>query len=111
VVLYATDTEHTKEPDANVLKVASNADVLIYDAQYTPEEYAGNAGKGGPKVGWGHSTFTAATDIAKIAKAKKLVLFHHDPLQSDDEVRAKERRAKELFPDTIAAYEGLVLEV
>ena len=54
-IVYATDTEHTNDVDPNVAKIASNADVLIYDSQYTPEEYAGKAGKGGPKVGWGHS--------------------------------------------------------
>ncbi|HEY2513418.1 MAG TPA: MBL fold metallo-hydrolase, partial [Polyangiaceae bacterium] len=59
-IVYATDTEHTSELDPNVLKIADGADVLVYDAQYTPEEYEGKAGKGGPKVGWGHSTFTAA---------------------------------------------------
>jgi hypothetical protein len=41
---------------------------------------------------------------------KKLVLFHHDPLQSDVAVREKESRAKALFPNCVAAYEGLTLE-
>ena len=62
-------------------------------------------------MGWGHSTFAAATEIAKAAKVKKLLLFHHDPLQSDDAVREKEKRAKALFPSSLAAYEGLVLDV
>jgi len=109
-IVYATDTEHSKELDANVVKIASGADVLIYDSQYTPEEYEGKGGKGS-KMGWGHSTFTAATEIAKAAKVKKLLLFHHDPLQSDDAVREKEKRAKAVFSDVIAAYEGLTLEV
>jgi phosphoribosyl 1,2-cyclic phosphodiesterase len=109
-VVYATDTEHTKELDPNVVKIAQNADVLIYDAQYTPEEYDGKAGRGGPKVGWGHSTFSEAIKVAKAAHVKKLVLFHHDPLQSDADVRDKERRAKELFANVIAAYEGLVVD-
>src|SRR5438105_3748145 len=110
-VVYATDTEHTKELDPNVVKIAQDADVLIYDAQYTPEEYDGKAGRGGPKVGWGHSTFAEAIKVAQAAHVKKLVLFHHDPLQSDTEVREKERRAKELFPQALAAYEGLKIEL
>jgi ribonuclease BN (tRNA processing enzyme) len=110
-VVYATDTEHTKELDANVVKIASGVDVLIYDSQYTPEEYEGTSGKGGSKVGWGHSTFAAAVEIAKAARVKQLVLFHHDPLQSDEAVRAKEKRAKELFANSIAAYEGLTIDV
>lgn len=110
-VMYATDTEHYAIVDPKLLRLAKGCDVLIYDAQYTPEEYAGTSGRGGPKVGWGHSTFAAAADLAKAAGVGKLVLFHHDPMQSDTQVRDKERRAQELFPECLAAYEGLTLEV
>ena len=50
-VVYATDTEHDAGGglDGSLLALARGADVLIYDAQYTVEEYAG-------KRGWGHST-------------------------------------------------------
>jgi phosphoribosyl 1,2-cyclic phosphodiesterase len=110
-VVYATDTEHTKEIDPNVVRVARDADVMIYDAQYTPEEYEGTTGKGGPKIGWGHSTFREAVKVAKAANVKKLVLFHHDPLQNDADVREKERRTRELFPSSLAAYEGLTIDL
>jgi phosphoribosyl 1,2-cyclic phosphodiesterase len=110
-VVYATDTEHYSVVDPRLLKISKGADVLVYDAQYTPEEYAGTAGTGGPKVGWGHSTFEAAAALAKAAKVSKLVLFHHDPMQSDAAVREKEKRAKALFGETMAAYEGLTLEL
>ncbi len=110
-VVYATDTEHYGVVDPKLLKLATGADVLIYDSQYTPEEYAGTAGLGGPKVGWGHSTYEEAGKLAKAAHAKHLLLFHHDPMQNDVAVREKERRAKALFPHTTAAYEGLVLEL
>ena len=110
-IVYATDTEHYKELDPALLKVASGVDVLIYDSQYTPEEYTGRAGTGGPKVGWGHSTFDEAVKLATAAKAKKLVLFHHDPLQNDAQVRAKEKRAQALFANSLAAYEGLVIDL
>src|SRR5258706_5094759 len=50
-VVYATDHEHGKEPfDRNLRDLAKGADLLIYDSQYTPEEYP-------TKVGWGHSTW------------------------------------------------------
>jgi phosphoribosyl 1,2-cyclic phosphodiesterase len=110
-IVYATDTEHKAGVDSNVVNIAANADVLIYDSQYTPEEYEGKAGKGGSKVGWGHSTFTEAVKVAQQAKVKQLVLFHHDPLQNDDAVRDKEKRARAIFPSSIAAYEGLTIEV
>ena len=110
-VVYATDTEHYAVVDPKLVKLAKDVDVLVYDAQYTPEEYSGTAGTGGPKVGWGHSTFAEAAKLAAAAKAKKLVLFHHDPLQNDAQVREKEARAKALFANTLAAYEGLSLDI
>jgi len=109
--VYATDTEHYSVVDPRLAKLAKGADALIYDAMYTPEEYAGTAGTGGSKVGWGHSTIDEAAKLAKAAGAKQLVLFHHDPGQNDAAVREKERRTREWFPNTIAAYEGLTLEL
>ena len=109
-VVYATDTEHYSVIDANLLKLAKDADVLIYDSQYTPEEYAGTSG-GLSKIGWGHSTFDEACKLAKAAHAKQLVLYHHDPTQSDTAVAEKERRARELLPTCEAAREGLVIDV
>jgi phosphoribosyl 1,2-cyclic phosphodiesterase len=112
VFVYATDTEHYQDRiDDKLLALARDAHVFVYDSQYTPEEYAGAAGLGGPKKGWGHSTFEEGVRLAETAGARKLVLFHHDPTQSDAAVREKERRAKALFPDVIAAHEGLSLEV
>jgi phosphoribosyl 1,2-cyclic phosphodiesterase len=110
-MVYATDTEHYAVIDPKLVKIAKGVDVLVYDAQYTPEEYAGTAGTGAPKLGWGHSTFEAAASLAKAAGVKKLVLFHHDPMQNDAAVRDKEKRAKALFADTLAAFEGLTLEL
>ncbi len=110
-VVYATDTEHYSIVDPKLAKLAKGVDVLVYDAQYTPEEYAGTANRGGPKVGWGHSTFVAAANLANATGAKKLLLFHHDPMQTDAAVRDKERRARELFANSHAAYEGLTLDL
>lgn len=110
-VMYATDTEHYAVVDPKLAKLAKGVDVLIYDSQYTPEEYSGTAGSGGSKVGWGHSTFDEAVKLTKVAGAKRLVLYHHDPMQSDAAVLEKERRARELFPACEAAREGLEIEL
>jgi phosphoribosyl 1,2-cyclic phosphodiesterase len=111
-IVYATDTEHYPGGiDDKLLALSENAEVLIYDSQYTPEEYEGTAGAGGPKMGWGHSTFVEGAKLAKAAGARRLILFHHDPIQSDAAVSAKEARARVLFPDVVAAYEGLSLPV
>ena len=52
-VVYATDTEQYDTVDPVLTRLAHQADVLIHDAQYTPEEYAGTAGRGGPRKGLG----------------------------------------------------------
>jgi ribonuclease BN (tRNA processing enzyme) len=90
--------------DDKLLALARGADVFVYDAQYTPEEY-------GAKKGWGHSTYEEGARIAKAAGARQLVLFHHDPSQNDTAVREKEARARKLFPNAIAAHEGLSIDV
>ncbi len=107
-IVYATDTEHYACVDRRLLALAQGADVLIYDAQYLPEEYAGE--RGPSRVGWGHSTYAAGVELAKAAGVDRLVLFHHDPTRTDEGVRAIEAKAAELFPDVVAAREGLVLQ-
>lgn len=109
-VVYATDTEHEKEPDPRLVSLAQNADVVIFDTMYTPEEYEGTNG-GGSKKGWGHSHFVAGVNLMRAANAKKYVLFHHDPDQTDADVATKERRTQALFPNAIAAREGMSLDV
>jgi phosphoribosyl 1,2-cyclic phosphodiesterase len=103
-IVYATDTEHFACVDPALARLASGADVLIYDAQYTPEEYPG-------KVGWGHSTWEAAVALARQAGVRQLVLYHHDPRRSDDAIDVLEARAQAAFPGAIAAREGAVLHV
>lgn len=109
-VVYATDTEHYAITDPKLAKLARGTDVLIYDATYTPDEYAGKS-DGLPKTGWGHSTNIEGARLAKELGVGRLVLFHHDPSQSDEAVEEKERAARALFPETIAAREGLVIEL
>lgn len=101
-IVYATDTEHFACVDPTLAKLASGADILIYDAQYTPEEYPS-------KVGWGHSTWHAGVELARAAAVPQLVLFHHDPGRSDGQLAAIEAAAAAALPGTVAAREGMVL--
>jgi phosphoribosyl 1,2-cyclic phosphodiesterase len=110
--VYATDTEHYQERiDDKLVKLAQGAEVLVYDSQYTPEEYAGTAGTGASKKGWGHSTFEEGAKLARTSGARRLILFHHDPTQSDAAVREKEKRAQAAFAETVAAHEGMTIEI
>lgn len=61
------------------LRLARGADVLIHDAQYTTQERA-------ERLGWGHSSVAEAVAFAQRAQVGKLVLFHHDPARTDDQM-------------------------
>lgn len=108
-VVYATDTEHYDCVDPTLRRLAEGADVLIYDAMYTPEEYRGEAGAS--KVGWGHSTYEAGAKVAEAAQVGTLLLFHHEPTRTDGAVDELERLARARFPRALAAREGLCLDL
>lgn len=59
-------------------QLAYDSNLLIHDSQYSKEEYRN-------KVGWGHSSLEIAAEFCSRTKAKRLLLFHHDPAHSDDE--------------------------
>ncbi len=106
---YITDTEHLAEGlDQNVLRLALNADVMIYDATYTDEEYHSKVSS---KLGWGHSTWQEAVKVAIAANVKKLVIFHHDPLHNDDFLDHVGEQAAKQFPNTFMAREGWSIQL
>ncbi len=106
---YVTDTEHFSDRlDENVLFLARQADLLIYDATYTDEEYYAEHSS---KVGWGHSTWQEAVKIAEAANVKTLVIFHHDPLHSDDFLDHVGEQVAAAFPNSFMAREGMVIRI
>lgn len=108
-VVYITDTEHFPDRlDENVLWLARNADILIYDSTYTNEEYYLPTK---PKIGWGHSTWQEAVKVALAANVKTLVIFHHDPSHDDEFLDRVGEEAMRKFPGAIMAREGMVLRV
>lgn len=105
IVAYLTDTEHRAASlDANVLALAKQADVMIYDANYTDEDYAQYAG-------FGHSTWQEAVKLATQASARRLVLFHHDATRTDALLDDIADAAEKARSGTIVAREGLVLNI
>jgi phosphoribosyl 1,2-cyclic phosphodiesterase len=106
VIVYATDYEPgRREFDAPLLELCAGADVLIADAQYTPEQLAGS------RKGWGHSSWRDGVRLAEAAGVRQLVLFHHDPDASDRAVDEILRQAQSQFENVCAAAEGMVLTV
>ncbi len=91
--LWRSDAEPGKldsilhERDRTHAAFMQDADVVIHDAQYTPEEYPA-------KRNWGHSTYTYVTQIAAAAKVKRLFLTHHDPTHDDDFLFGIEKKAR-----------------
>ena len=105
-VVIATDVEHgVPESDAALHELAQGADVLIYDAQYLPEEYASQ------RVGWGHSTWEQGAKLAAEANVGQLILTSHDPSRTDDQIDEIVRLAQGIFPETTAAAEGTRVQV
>jgi phosphoribosyl 1,2-cyclic phosphodiesterase len=103
VVVFSSDLEHgNEELDRVLLQAAKKADVFIYDAQYTPEEYESHRG-------WGHSTWLEATRVAERADADVLILFHHDPTHTDQMMQALVAEATLHFANTSAAVERCTL--
>jgi phosphoribosyl 1,2-cyclic phosphodiesterase len=102
--VYATDTEPgSPEHDRALRDLATGADVLIYDAQYTPEQLCRE------KKGWGHSSWLEGIRIAHDSGVKSLILFHHDPDSDDSTIDSLVEDAREEFPAVAGAREDMVL--
>ncbi len=96
--------------DRRLIEFVRGVDLLIQDAQYTPEEYP-------ERRGWGHSSTDYVTDMAIEAGARRVALFHHEPTHADDEidrmVEYSRKRAREAGSevDVFAAAEGHEIEL
>jgi hypothetical protein len=104
----AKDAARLREMKAALVDLCRGADLLIYDTQFTPEEYR-------QKPHWGHSTPDDAIAVARAAGVKTLCLYHHAPGRSDDEQDAIYREYSEKLAggdlSLIAAQEGMEVEL
>jgi len=101
---YVSDTEHVPGSlDRNVLGLIADADVVVYDCMYTDDEYR-------RYVGWGHSTWQEGIRLCKEARAKRMVVFHHDPDHDAEQLDGIAREVERALPGSVVAHEGLVLE-
>lgn len=110
-LVYATDTEGYVGGDRKLAAFACGADLLIHDAQYNEEHYRGQIAGLPSTQGYGHSTPQMACQLANAAGVRELALFHHDPNYADETVAGLEVRARSVFPNVCAAYEGLVISL
>ncbi len=77
------------EERAKMVEFLRDCDIMILDSQYTDEEYSQH-------IGWGHGSLSTVVSLALDARARKLVLFHHDPSHDDAMVDQIVQRAREL---------------
>jgi predicted ATPase/phosphoribosyl 1,2-cyclic phosphodiesterase/anti-anti-sigma regulatory factor len=115
VYVHSSDAEYKRLDDAHVkpyIEFFRDADALVFDAQYTLRE-------AWQKVDWGHSSAMIGVDLARKAGVKKLVLFHHDPTYSDEELlkmlaTAQDYQMQDMtlpMCELVVAYEGLELDL
>ncbi|MEI6703403.1 MAG: MBL fold metallo-hydrolase [Deltaproteobacteria bacterium] len=113
-LVYSTDAEH-KQDDATEIDSAieffSKADAIIFDAMYSLADSMSI------KEDWGHSSNMVGVELAQLAGAKRLCLFHHEPTLDDDrllEIHQETERLEEITRgeyrlQIITTYDGLEL--
>jgi phosphoribosyl 1,2-cyclic phosphodiesterase len=90
--------------DKDLVTLARDADLIVYDATFSEEEIAS-------RHGWGHSTWVRGIRLAEEASAKQLCLFHHDPSHDDDYMDMLAAEANDTRPGTIVAREGQIIDI
>jgi ribonuclease BN (tRNA processing enzyme) len=99
-LVYATDYEHKEPSFSRLIQFAKNADLLMYDAQFTEAQYPS-------RRGFGHSTAKKGMELMRRSKAKRLLLIHHAPGSTD---ALLSRREKKIQNDNVSyAREGQVI--
>ncbi len=104
------DANNPKSTWEQFVEFCKGADLLVHDAQFTPEELK-------TKKGWGHSSYLRALELAEEAKVKRYIMFHHDPEHTDSFIdsmlsKAQEKiKAKSINLLCNAAYEGMEIEL
>ncbi len=102
--------EVAREENEKLLQFFKGADLLVYDSQYTKEEYESS------RKGWGHTNFEFALNSAHKARVKKLLFFHHDPLRTDAQLSElvktyKSRIKGKTILEVDAAREGMEIDL
>jgi ribonuclease BN (tRNA processing enzyme) len=103
--VLASDTEgFPGKRDSELVSLARDADLVVYDATFTEEEIT-------TRQGWGHSTWVRGIRLADEAGARQLCLFHHDPSHDDKFLDALAAAAAEARPGTFTAQEGQIIDL
>lgn len=116
-VVYSTDSEHKLEnpgEHAEFSQFFRKADLVIFDAMYSLAEAVS------VKADWGHSSNIVGVELCQAAGAKRLALFHHEPVHDDKQLSrlvAETRRLEQITRgsraplEIISAYDGLTIDL
>lgn len=105
-LVYAADHQ-PGDPDCDLrlISLARGAQLFVCDAQLDPDDSSDPANRRG------HGSWQSAVELGRRAQVEHLALFHHDPGRSDAEVDAFVARARQAFPNLVAAGEGLIVDL
>jgi len=107
-IAYVSDHQQPMDgggPDADVLDLCRDVDLLIHDSQFTPEQLAAHPD-------WGHCTPDFALEVARGAGVARVALFHHDPERTDDELdELAAAHADSISPSVSVAREAMTIEL
>ncbi len=104
ILVYCTDFEHSPEYSDQLAKLAEGCSLLIYDAQYSEEEYK-------TKHKWGHSTWDQGVIMGERCGAKRVALFHHNPPNTDDVLDAAQEYVSAKSQKCYFAKSGEVITI
>jgi phosphoribosyl 1,2-cyclic phosphodiesterase len=116
VVVYSTDSEHKLEDRAQTESFVAffrDADLVIFDAQYSLADAISI------KEDWGHSSNIVGVELCQLARARHLMMFHHEPTYDDEKigtVLAETRRFEQITRrdhavEVSAAWDGLEIDL
>ena len=111
-LVYSTDSEHKLDDTASMQRFVEflrNADLVIMDTMYSLVDAVS------VKADWGHSSNVVAVDLCHLANARRLAMFHHEPVFDDnmirklhlDTIRYEELTRRGSMLDVLCAYDGL----
>ncbi len=113
-MVYTTDSEHHVDDEterAGIVKFFEGADAVVFDAMYSLADAIS------VKADWGHSSNIVGVELCQAARAKRLVMFHHEPAYNDTQIQAvlnETRRFEEITREgaaleVLSAWDGLEL--
>lgn len=116
VVVYSTDAEHKPghaEDVRGFVELFRDADLVIFDAMYSLADSVSI------REDWGHSSNVVGVELCQQAGARRLALFHHEPVNDDaaiDRLCHEAQRLEEITRlgerlEILAAYDGLEIDL